>query len=155
MKLIKLILIVILFTAIFPASGFSANVLFNLGVLNNFFWRVKEDINPHVQGELEFSMRVTKDDRLGIGIIPFLSHSLDDNAVDEGDWYLYLTYQTKKINIRGGYIYYHVVGQGEQERPAQGEIYSSFLYNGKLGKMNCYSGLSRYLEPKTTEGIWL
>ncbi len=146
MKLIKITLILLFITAIFPASGFSANVLFNLGVLNNFFWRVKEDINPHVQGELEFSMKVSKDDRLGIGIIPFLSHSFDDNEVDEGNWYLYLTYKTKKIDIKGGYIYYQVMGLGEQKRPQQGEVYSSFLYKGKLGQLSCYSGLTAYFD---------
>ena len=142
----KLVIILLLILIISPVDSNSASVLLNARVLNNFFWRVKKDINPHFHNEIEFTTKVSKDDRLGIGIVPFLSHSFDDNAVDETDWYLYLTYKTEKIDMRGGYVYYYVIGDGDQNRPENGELYSSVIFNGKLGKINCYTGMSAYFD---------
>ena len=147
-KALKLIIIVIFFLAILPVYGYSANVMLTAKFINNFFWRVKKDINPHAQGEIEITTKISKDDRLGIGFIPFISHSFDDDAVDEGDWYIYLTYKTEKLDVRGGYIYYEVLGKQEtpQIRPEQGEIYSSILFSGEFAKTKCYTGITAYFD---------
>ena len=113
MNKLNLIILTVILCISLPAQGYSASVLFDARVLNNFFWRVKEDINPHAQSEIEILAKLSKDEKLGAGVIPFMSYSFDDEAGDEVDWYFYLTYKTEKLNLRGGYVYYHVMETGK------------------------------------------
>jgi len=144
----KIIFIFLITVLLLPSIGRAANVTGGFKVLDNFFWRIGKDINPHAQGEIEITLNVSKDNKLGIGIIPFFSYSFDDEETDEGDWYLYLTYKTDRLNLRGGFIYYEVLSEMPMPvpRPQQGEYYGSFLFNFDFAKCRCYTGITAYFD---------
>jgi len=156
MKFLKCTLITLFIFVLIPAKSYCSNVLLDIKVLNNFFWRVQKDINPHAQGEIEYTTKIFKDDRLGIGVIPFISHSILDaaanpNAVaDEEDLYCYLTFKTKGVDLKGGFIYYKVEAELQltpaQKRPEAGEFFSSMLLSYKFLGFNCYTGETAYFD---------
>ena len=125
------------------ATASSLNILFDVKVINNFWWRVKEYVNPHMQFEIDATHFFN--DRVGIGIVPFKSYSLQQDESDERDLYFYGVYKLNKLTLKSGYIVY--TGNGTHERPEQGEFYANAMLSGYISKaITCSTGLTSYFD---------